>query len=244
MKKIIVLGIIASATIFASEHATAHWTYSADTGAAHWGELNPKYEMCKKGVNQSPIDVTGFVEADLTPLKFEDKGLSEEFVNNGHTVKVSFKKGSQLTVDGKEFDLIQYHFHTPSENHIDGKSYPMEAHLVHASNDGELAVVALMFEKGEVNKALEPLVKKMPMKAEDKSSMEEEKLTPYTILPKDRDHYRFNGSLTTPPCSEGVRWFVIKKPVSISQEQLKVFHEAMGTNNRPLNPLGARKVMK
>jgi carbonic anhydrase len=195
-------------------------------------------------MNQSPINLTNYIEADLPAIKFDYKAGGNEVVNNGHTIQVNYASGSTITVDGQEFELKQFHFHTPSENNIDGKSYPLEAHLVHADKDKNLAVIGVMFEKGEENSALAQAWKKMPEKGGEKESLSEN-VAAEGILPTDRDYYRFNGSLTTPPCSEGVRWLVMKNPITVSEEQIEKFAHVMHhPNNRPIQKVNARPVLK
>ncbi|WP_200762632.1 carbonic anhydrase [Nitrosophilus alvini] len=237
-------GIIAAGALFAGSHGSAHWGYSGHEGPEHWGDLSPDYRICKDGKNQSPVDLTGFIEAELPPLKLEYEAVATTVVNNGHTVKVNFGEGSELKVDGKEFELKQYHFHTPSENTIEGKYYPMEAHFVHASDKGELAVISVMIKEGKANPSLQAIVDNMPAHTGDKNSLKKYKLNAADLLPANKDYYRFNGSLTTPPCSEGVRWLVMKEPVEASKEQLKAFEKVMGKNNRPLQPINARVILK
>jgi carbonic anhydrase len=199
--------------------------------------------MCKIGKNQSPIDITKPIKANLKPLKIDYDTKAKSFLNNGHTLKAEMKPGSYLEVDGKRFELLQFHFHTPSENKIEGKHYPMEAHFVHSTKDGELAVIAVMFKVGEKNTAIQKLIKNMPIHITQKNSLCQENLKAKDLLPKNTAYYRFNGSLTTPPCSEGVRWFVLKEPVEISKEQLKEFEKVMGKNNRPVQPINARIIV-
>ncbi|MDA0990375.1 MAG: carbonic anhydrase [Verrucomicrobia bacterium] len=221
-----------------------HWTYSGDTGPEHWGELDESFEMCAKGKNQSPINLTDFIEADLPPIRFAYGAPARTILNNGHTIQVAFEAGNQMTIDGDDFRLLQFHFHAPSENHIDAKSFPMEAHLVHANDQGDLAVVAVMFESGEPNTLLDALWQQMPKVSGDEHPLPEQLMVD-GLLPEDRDYYRFNGSLTTPPGTEGVRWFVLKEAVSASAEQIKTFeHVIHHPNNRPIQPTNARVVLK
>ena len=243
MKRFLVsLGV--ATTIVVAGNTTIDWGFEEKNGPAVWGDLAPEFEVCKTGVNQTPINLTGFVEADLEPLKIGYTTKSTSVEHKGTTVQVNFAKGSSFSVDGKAFNLIQYHFHTPSENHIDGKSYPMEAHFVHASDKGELAVLAVMFKVGKANPQLQVIVDNMPIKKGDKNSLIKTAFNPIDLLPASKDYYRFSGSLTTPPCSEGVRWLVFKDVVEMSKEQLEVFSKIMGKNNRPVNPLNARKVLQ
>ena len=221
-----------------------HWSYENESGPQNWAKLDAKFSVCASGKNQSPVDLKDFVEADLKPLKLDYKAGTSEILNNGHTVQVNYKAGSHLSVDGASFELKQFHFHSPSENKINGKQFPLEGHLVHADKDGNLAVVAVMFQEGAANSLLAKLWEKMPNKAGEKGALAGE-LNVTQLLPKDRDYYRFNGSLTTPPCSEGVRWFVIKRPATASKAQIEQVSKAVGVaNNRPIQPANARAVLR
>ncbi len=221
-----------------------HWGYAGEAGPENWSKIDPKFAMCGIGRNQSPIDLRGFVESDLKPLKFAYKAGAADIVNNGHTVQIDYAAGSSLTVDGRTFELKQFHFHAPSENRIGGKQFPLEGHLVHADKDGNLAVVAVMFQEGAANPLLAKLWEKLPPKAGDKSALPAG-LSVSQLLPADRDYYRFNGSLTTPPCSEGVWWLVLKKPASASKAQVAQFSKTVGfSNNRPVQPVNARPVLR
>ena len=221
-----------------------HWGYEGEAAPQNWGKLDAKFALCASGKNQSPIDLKGVVEADLKPLKFDYKAGIADIVNNGHTVQVNYAPGSSLPVDGVVFELKQFHFHSPSENKISGKQFPLEGHLVHADKDGNLAVVAVMFQEGAANALLTRLWEKMPGKAGDKSALPTG-LSVSQMLPKERDYYRFNGSLTTPPCSEGVRWLVMTKQATASKAQIQQFSKAVGiANNRPIQPTNARAVLQ
>ena len=200
--------------------------------------------MCSIGRNQSPIDVATSVKAELEPLRFDYLAGAAGIQNNGHTVQVDYAPGSTLTIDGKAFVLTQFHFHTPSENTFNGKRFPLEGHLVHADKDGNLAVVAVMFEDGAPNPLLASLWEAMPAKAGEKRPLPAG-VNAAALLPAERSYYRFEGSLTTPPCSEGVRWLVLKSPVSASRAQVQQFAAALpGPNNRPVQPLNARVVLR
>lgn len=221
-----------------------HWGYSGEAGPENWSKIDAKYAMCGIGRNQSPIDLGTFVEADLKPLKFAYKRGASEIVNNGHTVQINYAAGSSVAVDGHAFELKQFHFHSPSENRIGGKQFPLEGHLVHADKDGDLAVVAVMFQEGAANPLLAKIWPTMPAKAGEKAALPAG-LSVAQMLPKERDYYRFNGSLTTPPCSEGVWWVVLKRPATVSKAQLEQFSKSIGfANNRPVQPLNARAVLR
>jgi carbonic anhydrase len=234
-----------SATV-AEEVKTNHWGYTGHNTPKTWGTLSEKYKECGIGLNQSPINITNSLHANLPPLTVKyNKATSERIVDNGHTIEVMMAPGDSFTMDGKTFELKQFHFHSPSENHIDGKSFPLEAHFVHLDKDGNIAVIAVMFEEGAENTELTKFWKDMPQK-EGESNVLKLKNIANNLLPKDKHYYRFNGSLTTPPCTEGVRWFVLKQPMTISKEQIKKFHDDTmhHNNNRPIQPLDARMIVE
>ncbi|RRS29910.1 MAG: carbonate dehydratase [Epsilonproteobacteria bacterium (ex Lamellibrachia satsuma)] len=225
------------------EAHNAHWGYTGHNTPETWGHLSDKYRECGVGLNQSPINITHSLHAHLPPLVPSYGSSSKNITDNGHTVQVNMLPGSTLTMDGKTFELKQFHFHSPSENHINGKSFPLEAHFVHLDKQGNIAVVAVMFEEGKSNKALEKVWSKMPAKEGETNILKLSKIA-QALLPKEKHYYRFNGSLTTPPCTEGVRWFVLKTPVTVSKEQVGKFHHLMHyNNNRPIQPLDARIVI-
>ncbi|WP_324039692.1 carbonic anhydrase [Aeromonas dhakensis] len=223
--------------------ATPHWEYSGEAGPAKWASLTPEFGQCA-GSNQSPVNLSGLVKAELAPLQFHYLAGGRSVTNNGHTVQVDYAPGSRLELDGMHFELKQFHFHAPSENLIEGKSYPLEGHLVHANDQGELAVVAVMFEPGKANGALSQVRQSLPAKAGEHHQLKEP-VSAEPLLPAKRDYYRFSGSLTTPPCSEGVRWLVMKQPVQVSQAQIDAFKAVMHhPNNRPVQPLHGRLVLQ
>jgi carbonic anhydrase len=242
--KSLVYTLVCSSTLLAG----THWGYTGHEGPEHWGDLSPKFGMCKAGKNQSPINISKEVTVatnGLEKIKFNYTTQATGIVNNGHTIQVNVKDGSSIEIDGKTYDLKQFHFHTPSENQIDAKNFPLEAHFVHAAKDGSLAVVALMYEEGAENKIIKKLWSRMPHKAGEtnKCIMIAEMFA--TMMPKDKSYYKFNGSLTTPPCSEGVKWMVLKNYSHVSKGQVKEFlHLLHHANNRPVQPINARKVMK
>lgn len=227
-----------------AKSAAPHWGYSGHEGPEHWGDLDPSYAMCSKGKNQSPINLTNFTEGDLPAIAINYKKGGREVYNNGHTIQVNYAPGSTISIDGKTFELKQFHFHSPSENTIESHSYPMEAHFVHADNSGNLAVIAVMYKEGSENQELAKAWRNMPQTAGEKNSIADE-VNALTMLPENRDYYRFTGSLTTPPCSEGVRWLVMKYFDTASAEQIKKFTSTMRTdNNRPVQPVNARLVVQ
>ena len=258
MKKSLTLIVLAASLSAFPAIAQHHWGYSGEAGPENWAKIDPNNVMCAIGRNQSPIDLAGFIEGDLKPLKLDYGTHAAEIanhgkvapvgpaniVNNGHTVQVNYLPGSTLTVDGRAFELKQFHFHSPSENTLAGKSFPLEAHLVHADKEGNLAVVALLFNEGAANPFLAKLWDKVPAKKDDKAALAAG-LNVSSLLPASKDYYRFNGSLTTPPCTEGVRWLVMKKQATVSKAQVEQFVKAVGhPNNRPVQSVNARPVIK
>jgi len=220
----------------------AHWGYSGEGAPSHWGEMDPQFSACASGKAQSPIDLPKSAKAANKPLAFDYRPGAKKIFNNGHTVQVEYEAGSLLTLDGRAYELKQFHFHAPSENTIAGKHYPLEGHLVHADKDGHLAVVAVMFTEGKPNALVESLWGSMPSK-EDEQHVFASPLDASGLLPTSRHYYRFAGSLTTPPCSEGVTWLVFSQPVTVSPKQLAAFTQTMGfANNRPVQPLNSRTV--
>ena len=233
-----------SATVAVAGGHKAQWGYRGDEGPENWGQLSHSYVMCSAGKNQSPINLTSMVEGDLPQMTIEYYGQGTEVVNNGHAVQVNVVDGSSIRVKGHGFVLKQFHFHSPSENIIDGRSFPLEAHFVHLDDQGNIAVVAVMFEEGAVNLELEKAWAQMPEHAGAKDKLKKA-INPVNLLPAERDYYRFNGSLTTPPCSEGVNWFVMKDVVTASKAQIEKFQKVMGhPNNRPVQPLNSRVIIK
>ena len=225
------------------EKQGAPWSYTEDLGPQHWSTLDEKYSMCSNGLAQSPINITNTIQSNLPQMVLKNTTKASNFENNGHTIQVSFKKGNTLSLNNKTYTLKQMHFHTPSENQINSKSYPMEAHLVHSSKKGELLVLALMFEYGEENIMINQLLRNLPKMQNDNYKLKSD-IYVYKILPKNKGYYSFTGSLTTPPCSEGVTWLVLKDAVNISKSQLKDFGEVMLINNRPLQKINSRYILE
>ena len=247
MKKALVLLSLVALLITVSNafaEGKKHWGYVGEEGPVHWAELAPEFGLCSSGKNQSPINLVNFIEAELPDIEFKYTSEASEILNNGHSVQANFAPGSAISIEGNTFELKQVHFHTPSENQIDGKSFPMEAHFVHVDGKGNLAVIALFFEIGQANEAMAALWSQMPDKAGEKLQLSS-KVKASDLLPKNRAYYRFNGSLTTPPCTEGVWWLVMKNVVSASKEQVDQFSRVMEhPNNRPVQPINARPVLQ
>lgn len=230
----------------ADEHAI-HWGYAGPSGPDHWGELAPENISCKIGKNQSPIDLrdnaavgtTGLPQLDVV---YQDVPL--RVLNNGHTVQVNYPLGSYIKVGDHRYELMQFHFHTPSEHKKEGFNYPMEMHLVHKDGDGNLAVMGILFQEGEENESLNSLLSHLPRDVGKQHFYQNASLNPASFIPGDTEFYKYSGSLTTPPCSEGVYWMVFKQPIQASAEQIQKMNDLMGDNSRPFQPKNARAVLK
>jgi carbonic anhydrase len=224
-------------------HGKAHWGYTGEVGPSNWGHLNEKFHMCSEGKVQSPINIVPSNDIELTPLALNYTSAAADVIDNGHTVQVNIAKGSTFTIGEDVYELKQFHFHTPSENNINTKSFPLEAHFVHATTDGKLAVVGVMFEEGEANPILTKVWSKFPLKRGDKTALTLSADEIKAMMPTDKEYYKFMGSLTTPPCSENVKWHVFKTPVTISKEQVKEFFDIYGhANNRPIQATNKRTI--
>ncbi len=216
------------------------WTYSGSTGADNWGVLKPEWAACGNGMMQSPIDISDGARLDLEPIKFQYRLSPLRIVDTGHTVQVNFPSGSAITVGGVRYELMQMHFHKPAEVRVNGRVYDMSAHLVHRSFDGRLAVVAVLFEMGEESAFIKSLWPYLPLEKEREVVMNHVKIPLDLLLPPERGYYTFMGSLTTPPCTEGVLWLVMKQPVSISPTQVGVFGRLYPMNARPVQSANGR----
>jgi len=220
----------------------AHWTYEGEEGPEHWGELAEEFDMCSKGRNQSPIDLAPDIHADLPELIFDytNPGNLVE-VNTGHAIQENVRPGNYILIKDDRFELKQFHFHSPSEHLVNGKAYSMETHWVHQNKKGDYVVVGLLFQEGEFNDLLNQLPSFRAARGEDPFA------DPVDIneLVKGRsDYFLYNGSLTTPPCTEGVKWIVLKQPVIASPEQIQHYHDLLGfDNNRPIQPLNSRLIL-
>lgn len=239
------LSLFALALFSSSAFAAApHWTYAGAHGPAHWGQIAPEFKECALGHAQSPIDIRAArIDANAPELDFHYTAQALRIVNNGHTVQVN-EDGGTLDIGGHAYKLAQFHFHTPSEERIHGRAYDMVAHLVHKDDAGKLAVVAVLFQRGAANPALDPLLANMPLGEGPEHRVDAVKFDAASLLPAQHGYYHFAGSLTTPPCSEGVAWYVLKQPVTVSAAQLAQLHKLYNHNNRPVQALNGRSVIE
>jgi len=225
----------------AAAHKEIHWAYEGAEGPANWGKLNPAWSTCDTGKRQSPIDIRDGIGVDLEPIKFEYVPTFFRIINNGHTVKVSVGQGSRMTVMGRTFDLVQFHFHRPSEERVNGRGFEMVAHLVHKDLDGRLAVVAVLIERGQSSTLVQTLWNNLPLEQNDDYAPNVS-IDPGNLLPQDPSYYTYMGSLTTPPCSEDVLWMVMKQPIQLSPDQIAIFARLYPHNARPVQPDNARLI--
>jgi carbonic anhydrase len=226
------------------------WNYE-DKGPATWGTVSPEFVACGEGKRQSPIDIADVKASSDTGIKASYKPASlrvihtahmSDILNSGHTIQVNFVQGDTLTIGQDVYVLQQFHFHDPSEHTVNGKHFPMEMHFVHVSADKKLAVVSVLIEQGKANKALEPIWANLPKQKGLETHLEHVTIDVNDLLPRSRATYRYDGSLTTPPCTEGVKWIVMKQPIQLSARQIEAFRSILDGNNRPVQPLNERVV--
>ncbi len=223
-----------------AEPAEPAFTYTGANGPDAWGDLSPEYTACADGSAQSPIDLVDADDADLADIVFDYRAGDVELVDTGHTIQVNQPAGSSIQVEGDRYDLLQFHFHEPSEHTIDGEQFAGELHLVHRDEAGGLAVVAVLLREGASSAVLAPVFDALP--AELDATAQVEGFDPSRVLPEQRTTYRYDGSLTTPPCTEGVSWFVLDTPIEVSAAQLAAFSGIIEANNRPLQARGDRDI--
>jgi carbonic anhydrase len=238
---------LGSSQMMAQEHHAdpAHsWTYTGEHGPEHWGDLSPEFAACATGKAQSPIDITSPSAAQLSPIHFAYHTSPLKIINNGHTIQINYAPGSSISVDGKTYELLQFHFHHPSEEEISGKRYAMVAHLVHKNNQGKLAVVAVLIEEGDPNQLISTLWDNLPTEKGQEQDLHSVELNVTDLLPSNKKYYTFVGSLTTPPCTEGVTWYVLETPVTLSKAQIDKFASIYPLNARPVQPVHNRVVQE
>jgi carbonic anhydrase len=222
----------------AASESGHHWSYSGAEGPSHWGGT------CHTGKAQSPIEIrTGEADSEkMPPLVVDYRPGTLHIIDNGHTIQVNVDKGSSISVGGHRFDLVQFHFHKPSEEMIDGRHFAMVAHLVHRDAKGNLAVIAVPLRAGAANPLIDTLWRYLPHEKEHEESLHAISISPGQLLPASRSYFTYMGSLTTPPCTEGVRWFVLKGANTISLNQITTFSKLYRANARPVQPLNKREV--
>lgn len=221
----------------------AAWGYGGAGGPGTWGSLSRDYHACAAGLNQSPIDLAAFDGASVTPVDFDYRLTPVAIVNNGHTIQLNYAPGSGIRIGDKRYELLQFHFHAPSEHSVEGRQAPMEAHFVHKGADGSLAVIGVLMAEGEENMALREFWGLMPRQGGQQQHNPKVLINARDLLPHAAGYYRYMGSLTTPPCSEGVNWYVMAEPVPVAAAQVEQFRTVIGANARPVQPVNNRLVL-
>lgn len=219
----------------------SHWGYTGHEGPSHWGDLDPAYRVCQSGREQSPININRSLRSSSKAIHFWYSSTPDNIVNNGHTIQVNMKEGSRITVNGKTYQLLQFHFHSPSEHEINGKHAAMVIHFVHKAEDGQLGVVGLLLDEGGSNRVISQLWQYLPKQHGDEAPLPS-MIDIKRLLPVNRAYYTYAGSLTTPPCSEGVNWMVLKGRVSVSRQQIRQFTKLFPHSIRPIQPINHRTV--
>ena len=220
---------------------SAAWAYDGAHGPDHWAQLAPENAACGSGRRQSPIDITDGIQVELDAVQFDYRPSGFRVVDNGHTVQVNVAPGNSIEVLGRHYELVQFHFHRPSEERIDGKPFDMVVHLLHQSADGRLAMIAVLLEQGSAQPTVQAVWNNLPLEKGDEVAAKAP-IDVSALLPSDRRYYTYMGSLTTPPCSEGVLWMVMKVPVQISPEQLAIFARLYPMNARPIQARHGRLI--
>jgi carbonic anhydrase len=239
----------AAAALAAKSRATphageVHWDYDGPNGPQAWAQLKPEFSLCGIGKRQSPISIedSNSLVGPAEPIQFNYTPSNATVVNNGHTIQVDVQGENSILVRGSTYRLLQFHFHTPSEEQVNGKRFSMVAHLVHKNDAGQLAVVAVLMDLGEMNPLIDKVWTYMPLDKGDKVTMPRDMLNLNELLPGDQRYFQFLGSLTTPPCSEDVLWLVLKEPVKVAKAQHRLFSQIYPHNARPLQAVNDRPI--
>ena len=219
-----------------------YWAYTGDTGPANWGTLKPEFQTCMLGKRQSPIDIRDGIKVNLEPIIFDYRPTAFRVIDNGHTIQVNVEPGNSIMVQGHRFDLIQFHFHRPSEERVNGRQSDMVAHLVHKDAEGKLAVVAVLLDQGDQPHPVVQLVwNSLPLE-KNTEQYSPSLMDLNLLLPEHQQYYTYMGSLTTPPCSEGVLWMVMKQPAMLTREQVNIFSRLYPMNARPIQSAAGRMI--
>lgn len=249
MKKLgVLLGLVLALSMaggqFAGHSARAsedvHWAYEGEAGPEHWGELSPDFALCSDGTEQTPIDISSMTPDNPSGIAFQYLPSKLNIGNNGHTIQIDYDKGSSIMMDGVQYDLLQFHFHAQSEHAIDGAHSDMEVHFVHKSADGKLAVVGALIHSGTENAAYAPIMSNLPAEEQAATAVPGVNIDADDLLPADHSYWNYHGSLTTPPCSEGVNWLLMNHPLEMSAAQIAAYTEIYSNNSRPLQAFNDR----
>ena len=221
--------------------ADSMWDYAGSAGPSSWAQMSADYAKCASGARQSPIDIRDGIKVDLDPVQFDYKASAFRVVDTGHTVHVNVDAGSSIEVMGRHYALTGFDFHHPAEERIDGKSFEMSVHLIHRDLEGRLAVVAILFERGAAQPVVQSIWNNLPLERGDEVAAKAS-LNLNDLLPTVRGYYTYMGSMTTPPCTEGVLWMVMKAPMPVSPEQIAIFARLYPMNARPVQSAAGRLI--
>ena len=237
------LGVARAETGHPAAGGPPHWDYHGEAGPERWGTLAPEFRVCSLGLEQTPVDLRAAVPAAIGSLSVALARTAQQVLNNGHTIQVNCAPGARTEILGTQYDLLQFHFHHPSEHLLAGRGFDLECHFVHRSAAGALAVLGVFIQPGAENKALQPIWQAMPASAGPARALDSA-IDPALLLPEQRQYFRYAGSLTTPPCSEGVLWTLFKTPVEASAEQIRRFAQLFPVNARPPQAVNRRFVLE
>ncbi|MDZ4770337.1 MAG: carbonic anhydrase family protein [Chloroflexota bacterium] len=227
-----------------AQETEVHWTYEGEEGPEHWGDIKDEYTLCGTGTTQSPIDITTTVSTDIGDIAFNYAPSALNIFNNGHTIQAAYDPGSFIVYNDVQYALLQFHFHHHSEHSINGVTSPLEIHFVHRSAEGALAVVGVMLNEGDANAdAYASIFANAPTEASEIVTIDGATINASDMLPAEKTYYTYTGSLTTPPCSEGVRWLLLDTPLTLSTAQIEAFGSIFELNARPIQPQNARDVI-
>jgi carbonic anhydrase len=243
--------VVAMVLISSDAHAQwkTPWSYEGERGADHWSALDPAYAACNAGKEQSPIDIRNAQTAALPTVRFEyQKAPLKYLLNNGYTIRVNYHDdagaANLLLVGDQRYHLTQFHFHRPSEEYVDGKTYDMVLHLMHEGLKGEIIGVAVLLKQGAANATVQQIWDHMPTRKTTEQAIPGVKIDPARMLPPETDYYTYMGSLTAPPCTEGVRWFILRAAIEVSRQQIEAFAKLYPHDVRPVQQLNGRVVQK
>lgn len=238
---LISIAVLLRPIIALADGVQPHWGYGSAANPTAWGKLSPEFSKCELGLEQSPIDIKGAVKGASAPIAFNYRSSPLVVVNNGHTIQVNYAAGSSISIDREQYALLQFHFHIPSEHQIAGKAAAMEVHLVHRNAVGKIAVVGVMMKEGTEQMSIDRVWQAIPISGKT-NTVENTPIDAVNLLPTSRSYYSYTGSLTTPPCSEGVKWYVFKTPIYLSAKQIQTFENLYQVDARPIQPIGNRKI--
>ena len=243
----ILLGVLTSVTAKEHKGSVHSWGYEGGTGPQHWGEIEADHEMhlmCREGIHQSPVDIQNVPGVRLEKLHSSYSKTPLQIINNKHTILLKYHPGSFIDWGKEKFEIIQFHFHHPSEHQVEGKSFPMEIHLVHKTQDHEYVIIAVFVKIGKHNPKIQKIWDRIPAEVDKEYIYENELLTAQDFLPSHKEYFHYNGSLTTPPCTENVTWLILEEPIEISETQVKYFQKFIDHNARPIQKLHHRVIVK